>query len=197
MTTRLILYYSKQCKHSRDILSIFTNNSDFLNMFDLIDIAHNTPPEYIKAVPALLIPKNNGEADMLVGKSVFDWINNLLKQKNDSGESNNNNNDPNNNSGAPPAMQDNPNTGISDFDPCTMNGFSDNFSFLGDGNENEKSKPIDHNFSFLNSDNNNLINPTEFKESSGKNNVKSDMERAYESFKNNRDTDIPQQIRRA
>jgi len=71
MSSRLILYYSKECKHSRQILSTFSQNSQILNKFDLVDIAQNAPPKYITAVPSLLIPKDNGEADMLVGKSVF------------------------------------------------------------------------------------------------------------------------------
>ena len=186
MSSRLILYYSKECKHSRQILSTFSQNSQILNKFDLVDIAQNAPPKYITAVPSLLIPKNNGEADMLVGKSVFEWLNNLLQQTSNQHQQQ-----------QAPQQQQQPSGGISDFDPCTMNGFSDNFSFLGDGN----SKPIDHNFSFLGGGNDNLINPSQVQNSgdggSGNDGKKSDMERAYEQFKNSRDNDIPQPIRRA
>tara|TARA_B100000963_G_C22579247_1_gene650025 strand:+ start:444 stop:1049 length:606 start_codon:yes stop_codon:yes gene_type:complete len=201
MTSRLILYYSKECKHSRQILSTFSQNPQVLNKFDLVDIAHNAPPKYITAVPSLLIPKSNGEADMLVGKSVFEWVNNLLQnnqqQQQHQQQQHQQQQHPQNNNmqGNHPQNQQQQDNGISDFDPCTMNGFSDNFSFLGDTNN----KPIDHNFSFLNNNNDNLINPSQFQcsnDSSG-DGKKSDMERAYENFKNSRDNDIPQPIRRA
>jgi len=197
MSSRLILYYSKECKHSRQILSTFSQNTQILNKFDLVDIAQNAPPKYITAVPSLLIPKDNGEADMLVGKSVFEWLNNLLQQHQAQQQQQQ---QPPGQQQHPPGQQppqQQPSGGISDFDPCTMNGFSDNFSFLGDGND----KPIDHNFSFLGGGDENLINPSQVQNSGGggpsKDGKKSDMERAYEQFKNNRDTDIPQQIRRA
>ena len=193
MTSRLILYYSKECKHSRQILSTFAKNSQILNKFDLVDIAQNAPPKYITAVPSLLIPKDNGEADMLVGKSVFDWLNNLLQQNSNQQQQHQQQQQQQQ---APHQQQ--PSGGISDFDPCTMNGFSDNFSFLGDGN----AKPIDHNFSFLGGGDDNLINPSQVQNSGGgmgsdNDGKKSDMERAFEQFKNSRDNDIPQPIRRA
>jgi isochorismate synthase EntC len=198
MSSRLILYYSKECKHSRQILSTFSQNSQILNKFDLIDIANNIPPKYVTAVPTLLIPKNNGEADMLVGKSVFEWVNNLLQQQQSQQPQQQQSQQPQQQQSQQPQQQQSQQPqqgGISDFDPCTMNGFSDNFSFLGDGN----SKPIDHNFSFLGDGDDNLINPSQTQHTSGRdsNKIKSDMEKAYEQFKNNRDTDIPQQIRRA
>ena len=196
MSSRLILYYSKECKHSRQILSTFSQNSQILNKFDLVDIAQNAPPKYITAVPSLLIPKQNGEADMLVGKSVFDWLNNLLQQNSNQQQQQQPQQQPQQQQQQQPQQQQS--GGISDFDPCTMNGFSDNFSFLGDGN----SKPIDHNFSFLGGGDDNLINPSQVQHTgaemgSDNDGKKSDMERAFEQFKNSRDNDIPQPIRRA
>ena len=82
---------------------------------------------------------------------------------------------------------------ISDFDPCTMNGFSDNFSFLGNENNGH---PIDHNFSFLNSNNNKLINEQQFSNSNSGSKVKSDMEKAYERMMQSRDSEIPSAIQR-
>ena len=57
--SRIILYYSKNCKHSQQILNILSRNSHLLNKFDLVDIAVHKPPKYITAVPSLLIPKAN------------------------------------------------------------------------------------------------------------------------------------------
>ena len=197
---RNILYYSKKCKHSIDILNTLSRNANILNKFDLIDIASNKPPEYVKAVPTLLIPKSDGEADMLVGKSVFNWLNNILRSMNNQHSNNQHQQINNQDQQMNNQQQQMSNLGnISDFDPCTMNGFSDNFSFLG--NENN-GRPIDHNFSFLNSNNNKLINEQQFSNSSNSNNsnsglkVKSDMEKAYERMMQSRDSEIPSPIQR-
>jgi hypothetical protein len=213
--SRNILYYSKQCRHSRNILETLSQNSNILSRFDLIDISQNKPPEYITAVPSLLIPKQNGEADMLVGRSVFDWLNNILRQNQPQNQQPNQppnqqpnqppNQHPNQQSNQQPNQQPNQQSNqqsneasILDFDPCTMNGFSDNFSFLGKDNN---VAPIDHNFSFLNSNNDKLINPSQFQNTNGEdresNKVKSDMERAYEKLMTNRDSEVQGAIQRA
>ena len=208
---RNILYYSKKCKHSIDILNTLSRNANILNKFDLIDISNTKPPDYIKAVPSLLIPKPNGEADMLVGKSVFNWLNNILRSMNNQQQNNQqmnnqqmnnqqmNNQQMNNqqmNNQQMNNQQMNNHGNISDFDPCTMNGFSDNFSFIGNENNGQ---PIDHNFSFLNSNNNKLINEQQFSNSNNSNSgskVKSDMEKAYERLMQSRDSEVPNPIQR-
>ena len=176
-------------------MNTLSQNSHVLNKFDLIDIAHNKPPQYITAVPSLLIPKENGEADMLVGRSVFEWLTSVLRS-NQQQQQQHNVSSNNGNASAPIGNQNNP-QGILDFDPCTMNGFSDNFSFLG--NDNDKPSPIDHNFSFINSNNDKLINPNQFQDNgqSGGTKMKSDMERAYEHLVSSRDKDVPNAIQRS
>ena len=212
--SRIILYYSKNCKHSQQILNTLSRNSHLLNKFDLVDIAVHKPPKYITAVPSLLIPKANQEADMLVGKSVFGWLNNVIQ----SGQQQNQQqpqpshqqmqqqqSHPSHQQMQQPhpshqQMQQQPPTppqqqGISDFDPCTMNGFSDNFSFLGNDN---KSAPMDHNFSFLSSGNDKLINPNQFQNNNdqGGNKIKNEMEQRMEQLKQARDAEVPSAIQR-
>ena len=197
--SRIILYYSKQCKHSRNILNTLSQNSQMLNKFDLVDIAVHKPPNYIKAVPSVLIPKANNEADMLVGKAVFEWIKSIL-----SSQSHQNQQQPHpsqmQNQAPPqaPSQQQPPQQGgISDFDPCTMNGFSDNFSFLGNDN---KSAPMDHNFAFLSGNGDKLINPNQFQSSgNGKeaDKVKSEMEQRLQQLQSTRDSEVPQAIQRS
>ena len=195
--SRIILYYSKQCKHSRNILNTLSQNSQILNKFDLVDIAVHKPPNYIKAVPSVLIPKANNEADMLVGKAVFEWIKNVLSSQSQQ-----------NQQPHPSQMQNQGQSqeqhrqqpmqqgGISDFDPCTMNGFSDNFSFLGNDN---KSAPMDHNFAFLSGNNDKLINPNQFQNSDSKDvdKAKSEMEQRLQQLQSARDSEVPQPIQRS
>ena len=151
---------------------------------------------------------------MLVGKSVFGWLNNVIQ----SGQQQNQQqpqpshqqmqqqqSHPSHQQMQQPhpshqQMQQQPPTppqqqGISDFDPCTMNGFSDNFSFLGNDN---KSAPMDHNFSFLSSGNDKLINPNQFQNSNdqGGNKIKNEMEQRMEQLKQARDAEVPSAIQR-
>ena len=195
--SRIILYYSKNCKHSQQILNTLSRNSHLLNKFDLVDIAVHKPPKYITAVPSLLIPKANQEADMLVGKSVFGWLNNVIQSGQQQNQQHQMQQQPH---PSHQQMQQQPPTppqqqGISDFDPCTMNGFSDNFSFLGNDN---KSAPMDHNFSFLSSGNDKLINPNQFQNNNdqGGNKIKSEMEQRMEQLKQARDAEVPSAIQR-
>jgi len=198
--SRIILYYSKQCKHSRNILNTLSQNSQMLSKFDLVDIAVHKPPNYIKAVPSVLIPKANNEADMLVGKAVFEWIKSILSsqsQQNQPHPSQMQNQAPPQAPSQAPSQQSPQQEGISDFDPCTMNGFSDNFSFLGSDN---KSAPMDHNFAFLSGNGDKLINPNQFQSSgNGKeaDKVKSEMEQRLQQLQSNRDSEVPQAIQRS
>ena len=217
--SRIILYYSKNCKHSQQILNTLSRNSHLLNKFDLVDIAVHKPPKYITAVPSLLIPKANQEADMLVGKSVFGWLNNVIQSGQQQNQQHQMQQQPHPSHQqmqqqphpshqqmqqqphpSHQQMQQQPPTppqqqGISDFDPCTMNGFSDNFSFLGNDN---KSAPMDHNFSFLSSGNDKLINPNQFQNNNdqGGNKIKSEMEQRMEQLKQARDAEVPSAIQR-
>lgn len=197
--SRIILYYSKQCKHSRNILNTLSQNSQILNKFDLVDIAVHKPPNYIKAVPSVLIPKANNEADMLVGKAVFEWIKSILSSQSQQNQQQPHPSQMQNQAPpqAPSRQQPPQQGGISDFDPCTMNGFSDNFSFLGNDN---KSAPMDHNFAFLSGNGDKLINPNQFQSSgNGKeaDKVKSEMEQRLQQLQSTRDSEVPQAIQRS
>ena len=202
--SRIILYYSKQCKHSRNILNTLSQNSQMLSKFDLVDIAVHKPPNYIKAVPSVLIPKENNEADMLVGKAVFEWIKSVIssqsQQQNQHPSQLQNQAPPQQSQQQQQPQQAPKQDGISDFDPCTMNGFSDNFSFLGNDN---KSSPMDHNFSFLSGTGDKLINPNQFQsggEGGGGNagdKAKTEMEQRMQQLQSNRDSEVPQAIQRS
>lgn len=200
-----LLYYSNRCKHSNDILKIIQANN-LINNFSLIDISQNQVPNYIKSVPSLLIPKGNGEADLLVGSNLFKWINNSFLNKQGSQQQNyihesNGKKQINHeelNKQAASNLAKNEKKDISDYEPGTMNGFSDNFSFLSDNG------PIDHNFSFLGGDNSipgNKQLPFESKQSdSDVNNPqkKNEMDKAYEQMMSSRTNDaaIPAPITR-
>ena len=221
--TKYLLYYSDRCPHSNEILKIIGMNR-LNDNFNLLDISKIEIPQYIKSVPSLIIPKENGEADLLVGVNIFKWIkdtfsNNDTPQQqqqqqqqqappqihNQNGKNQINQDELNKQ--AESNMKKEGSKDISDYDPCTMNGFSDNFSFLSE------TGPIDHNFSFLNSQgggnkqssNNIQSNPNELPMSQRQNNSdvnnqekKDKMEKAYEQFMNSRnnDTAIPAPINR-
>ena len=202
-----LLYYSNRCKHSNDVLQLIQAHN-LHNHFNLLDIAKNQVPNYIKSVPSLLIPKGNGEADLLVGSNLFKWINNSFlnkqmpqqQQQNFVQETNGKKqiNHEALNKQAASNLAKNEKKDISDYEPGTMNGFSDNFSFLSDDG------PIDHNFSFLGGGNSipgNKQLPFEERQSSSDVNnqqKKNEMDKAYEQMMSARTNDaaIPAPITR-
>lgn len=201
---KYILYYSNQCKHSKDIINIITQYN-ISNNFSLLDISTIDIPNYIKSVPSLIIPKGDGEADLLVGSNLFKWINtNFLNKQSNSNETVNHNSNEKKqinhdelNKKAQQQLSNDTKKDISDFEPSTMKGFSDNFSFISDNG------PIDHNFSFLDSNigpvNNEL--PYESRQPSNEINnqeKKNEMDKAYSQMMEARsnDSNIPQPITR-
>jgi hypothetical protein len=203
-----LLYYSNQCKHSNDILELIQSNN-LHNNFNLINISKNQVPNYIKSVPSLIIPKGDGEADLLVGSNLFKWINSSFlnkqmpskqQQPNYIQESNGKKqiNHDELNKQAESNLAKNEKKDISDYEPGTMNGFSDNFSFISDDG------PIDHNFSFLGGDNavpGNKQLPFEDRQASSDVNnqqKKNEMDKAYERMMSSRTNDaaVPAAIAR-
>jgi hypothetical protein len=219
-----LLYFSSKCTHSNDILHLIRSNN-LQNNFRLIDIAKEQVPEYIKSVPSLIIPKGNGEADLLVGSNLFKWVNDTFinqqghqqqqgRQQQQGHQQQQGQQQPNYiqeqdgkkeinheelNKHVASKLAKNEKKDISDYEPGTMNGFSDNFSFLSDNG------PIDHNFSFLGGGDNSVPGnkqlPFEDRESSSDVNnqeKKNEMDKAYAQMMSNRtnDSSIPAPISR-
>ena len=224
-----LLYFSSKCTHSNDILHLIRSNN-LQNNFRLIDISKEQVPEYIKSVPSLIIPKGNGEADLLVGSNLFKWVNDtFIKQQGrqqqqqgqqqqgrqqQQGQQQQGQQQPNYiqeqdgkkeinheelNKQAASKLAKNEKKDISDYEPGTMNGFSDNFSFLSDNG------PIDHNFSFLGGGDNSVPGnkqlPFEDRQSNSDVNnqeKKNEMDKAYAQMMSNRtnDSSVPAPIAR-
>ncbi len=193
-----ILFYSNKCLHSKELLNLLYKDPDLNQKFVKINIDTGNVkiPPYVKSVPTAII-NTNGQPNLLVGSAIFSWY----KQKH----------------AAVIEKQ-----GIQDWDPHTMTGYSDGFSYL------DNPQVIKKSFGFLN-ENNSIITPDEgsYGGSSEKNNnnsgdqlqqnnnfpqfngqvsgesrdeiknaKKNQMSNDYERFMNQRNNDVPSPVPR-
>jgi len=128
-----ILFYSNKCLHSKELLNLLYKDPDLNQKFVKINIdnANVKIPPYIKSVPSCIINSNgNKQPQLLVGSAIFKWYKEqhavVIEKK-----------------------------GIEDWDPISMIGFSDSFSYLDNNNT-----VIKKSFAFLN-ENNSIITPDE------------------------------------
>ena len=114
-----LFFYSEKCVHCKEFLQLLLRDQPLYKKFIKINIENNNIkiPPYIKSVPSIIVPVN-GKANVLVGTKAFQWYQDIHKEtvKNNS---------------------------IKDWDPMTMSGYSDGYSYLESGPSMEK------NFSFL------------------------------------------------
>ena len=106
MSNNLVLFYSNKCIHSKEFLNMLYKDNNLNNQTTKVNVDNPNIklPPYIKSVPSLIINENN-KPNLLVGSKIFDWYNQKHKQ--------NISNDT-----------------IMEWDPCTMSGYSDAFSYL-------------------------------------------------------------------
>lgn len=64
------LYYSPKCKYCIELLQIIKKNEIKV---EIVDIGKSQYPDYVKSVPTLA---SSDFVKPLVGKSVFEWVNN-------------------------------------------------------------------------------------------------------------------------
>ena len=119
MADEYLLFYSKNCIYSTDFVNKLYKNQNLYKKFILINVNNKNIkiPKFVKSVPSILITENNNR-ELLVGSQVFDWLKNktAVIEKED----------------------------IQNWDPITMSGYSDSFSYL----ENDNSAM--ENYSFRN-----------------------------------------------
>jgi len=164
-----ILFYSNKCLHSKELLNILYKDVDLNQKFTKVNIDNTNVkiPSYVKAVPTVVYG-TNGKLDLMVGSAIFKWIN-QRKQ----------------------SMQQQQQQGILDWDPHTMSGFSDGFSYLENKND-----VIKRSFAFIN-ENNAISTPDidSYQAGSGNSSMKSEKEKRfdgeYEKFMSQRKNDIP------
>tara|TARA_Y200000002_G_scaffold377887_1_gene384258 strand:- start:2428 stop:2943 length:516 start_codon:yes stop_codon:yes gene_type:complete len=164
----LVLFYSNKCIHSKEFLTLLHKDSSLNNQTTKVNVDNPNIklPPYIKSVPSLIINENN-KPNLLVGRKIFDWYNQQHKQ-NISKDS------------------------IMDWDPCTMSGYSDGFSYLESDDVMKKS------YSFI--DSNDKINtPDESSFDSGKSSSgpeKTQLDNDYENFMASRSNEVAAPIQR-
>lgn len=127
-----ILFYSEYCNHSKELIqSLYkTELYDKIIKVNIDENKYNLPPS-IKMVPALLISNNNKP---FVGNEVFSWCNDQLAILN---------------------KKNNEKKEIKAYFASEMAGYSDSYSYLQNDNT-----PMDHNFSFIGKNNDNINTPT-------------------------------------
>ena len=169
-----ILFYSNKCLHCKELLTLLYKDVELNQKFTKINIDNpgiKIPP-YVKAVPTAIIT-TNGQPNLLVGNGIFKWFNQRHTKTVES-------------------------QSIQDWDPQTMSGFSDGFSYLENNNP-----VIKRSFAFL-GDNIAIQtpNPENYTDSrSETGNTKSDMKKKqfdneYEQFMNQRKNEVPSSIPR-
>lgn len=159
-----VLFYSSRCLHSKEFMQLLYKDSDLNQKFTKVNIDNKNIkiPPYIKAVPSIIV-QEGGQPSLLVGSKIFDWYNNMHKQN----------------------VVEN---SIQDWDPCTMTGYSDGFSYL------ENSDVMKKSYSFLSDSNNSIATPDEKnygQDQKSSNQPKSKLDMDYENFMNSRSNDVP------
>ena len=162
-----ILFHSSKCLHSKEFLQLLYKDNELNQKVTKINVDNQNIklPGYVKAVPTLIINENQ-KASMLVGSKIFDWYKNLHKQNVESNI-------------------------IQDWDPGTMTGYSDGFSYL------ENSSAMKKSFSFI-SDSDKIITPDEknYGQESKNSGQKTKLDNDYEKFLSNRTNDVPAPLNR-
>lgn len=183
------IYYSNQCQHSRELVTLINkNNAKKQFQYVCVDNNSNIPPN-VQSVPTLLV-QDNQQNKLMVGEEIFKYIESLF----------NNNQSIDNNS--------NQSTGGGDPEAWHINemgsSYSDMYSFIDD-----TSSAINHSFSFLdgnnntpevsnnNNNNNNFANQNMSGQMSSNNNdYKDKLSQDVDKLMQTRDSEIPRGIQR-
>jgi len=163
MSDDYVLFYSNKCLHSKELLSLLVKDVSLNQKFTKINVdnANIKLPAYIKSVPTAIITIN-GRPNILVGSNIFKWYQETHKKVVES-------------------------QSILDWDPHTMSGYSDGFSYISTNDVMKKS------FAFLD-DNNAIITPDEKNYSTqddSKNQPKTELDLDFENIVNRRKSEVP------
>ncbi len=168
---KYIIFYSNQCRYSKEFLTELYKNVDMYRKFVKvnIDTYNGKLPAYVKSVPTIIIPEN-GKNNIYVGDDVFSWLSSLSQSSN----------------GPSIAGGIVSGGGIMDYDPAGMGGFSDSFAYL----EKDKSA-LDKNFAFVNRQDTSMITPPDDSALDEDKLKKEAAGRAMEELKASRDMEVP------
>jgi len=142
--SKYILFYSNNCVHSKEFLNHIYKNQPLFKKFIKINVENTNVkiPKAINAVPAIIIRNPRmPKPQIYIGDEVFQWYNLFCSRIQQ-------NQEPSQSKPSPLGSGTSSSVGgILDFDPCTMSGFSDNFSLLS--LDSQQNNPIEHQFAFL------------------------------------------------
>ena len=178
---RYILFYSNYCQHCKDFVQQLYK-SNFNEKFQKICVdGKNNIPKEINTVPTIIVSRFPRP---MAGEEAFHWLRGMNMSSLQEKESQDTNTPKSSNKDGDPTNQNYSMGAVSAFS-STMGGYSDNFSYLGDS-----SAPIEHNFTFLDKNNETKIrtpNDGGIDTSSGK---KSEIDNAYEKMMSQRSKEI-------
>ena len=163
MSDDYVLFYSNKCLHSKELLGLLVKDVSLNQKFTKINVDNPNLklPPYVKSVPTAIITINN-KPNILVGSNIFKWYQETHKKVVES-------------------------QSILDWDPHTMSGYSDGFSYISTNDVMKKS------FAFLN-DNNAIITPDEKNysaQSDDKTQPKTELDMDFENIVNRRKSEVP------
>jgi hypothetical protein len=163
MSDDYVLFYSNKCLHSKELLGLLVKDVTLNQKFTKINVDNPNIklPAYVKSVPTAIVTLNS-KPNILVGSNIFKWYNESHKKVIE-------------------------NQAILDWDPHTMSGYSDGFSYISTNDVMKKS------FSFLD-DANSIITPDEKNystESDTKSQPKTELDMDYENIVNRRRSEVP------
>jgi len=190
-----ILFYSNYCANCKEFIQSLYK-SQFFEKFKKICVDNNPRiPKEITSIPAIVVPRM---MKPLIGTEAFHWLRGMNQMQLQQQEKQINiSSAPKSGSNSADGDPTNLNYAMGSVTAYsgTMDGFSDNFSFLGNDN------PQEHSFSFLGQDGSKINTPQEGGDdpraamiSAG--GGKSDFDKDFERLMASRSNDIPKPITR-
>jgi thioredoxin-like negative regulator of GroEL len=176
-----ILFYSNNCLNCKKLFEFLEKDNPLNQLFTKVDVQQKNVklPPYVKVIPSVLILENNKPLDFFKGNELFKWIEEMhLKNINSQEE-------------------------IQEWDPSSMTGYSDGFSFLTESNDDfvHNNKIMKKSFSLMNeniyintpeADNNSSQqnqNQNQHQQKYSNDDKKPKFDADYERFMNSRNTD--------
>jgi len=187
-----ILFYSNYCANCKEFIQSLYKSS-FFEKFKKICVDNNPRiPKEITSIPAIIVPRMTKP---LTGTEAFHWLrgmNQIILQEQEKKVNSNSTPKPSSNTGEGDPTNLNYAMGSVTAYSGTMDGFSDNFSFLGND------APLEHSFSFLGQGDGKISTPQEGGEdprsSMESGSKKTDMDKDFEKLMAMRANDVPKPV---
>ena len=145
-----LFFYSPRCQHSKQLLSLFERDSELERLFVKVNVENKgiKIPKCVTKVPSVIIPFR-GRPSLLTGKTnILQWYQDLRNPSNRNSQQQQPQQQQQQFQPQQQQQQYQPqqqqeqmksSQQITDYDPITMNGYSDTFSFINNDNPQRKS----------------------------------------------------------